>query len=74
VTDNTTGQACGGSLTSSGTTATVAMATGSCPQELGAGDVVTLVLTGVTNAPSLTGTHITLSTSSDPAAVTTAVP
>jgi hypothetical protein len=29
---------------------------------------------GVTNAPSLSGTTITLSTSSDPAAVTTPVP
>jgi len=74
VTDNTTGQSCGGSLTSSGTTATVALESGSCPQELGAGDVVTLVLTGVTNAPSLSGTNITLSTSSDPAAVTTPLP
>ena len=73
VTDNTTGQSCGGSLTSSGTTATVAISSGSCPQELGAGDVVTLVLTGVTNAPSLK-THITLSTSSDPEPVTTALP
>jgi hypothetical protein len=74
VTDNTTGQSCGGTLTSSGTTATVVIATGSCPQELGAGDVITLVLTGVTNAPSLSGTDITLSTSSDPAAVTTPLP
>jgi len=74
VTDDTTDQECGGTLTSSGTTATVAITSGSCPQELGAKDVVTLVLTGVTNAPSLSGTHITLSTSSDPAAVTTPLP
>jgi hypothetical protein len=74
VVDNTTGQPCGGVSSITGTTATVAVGSGSCPQELGAGDVVTLVLTGVTNAPSLSGATIGLSTSSDPAPVTTAVP
>jgi hypothetical protein len=74
VVDNTTGQACGGSLASTGTTGTVAIGSGSCPQELGAGDVITLVITGVTNASSLSGAKVTLSTSSDPAAITTAVP
>jgi hypothetical protein len=74
VADNTTGQSCGGVSAISGTTATVAISSGSCPQELGAGDVVTLVLSGVTNAPSLSGATIGLSTTSDPAPVTTAVP
>jgi hypothetical protein len=74
VTDDTIDQACGGASSSSGTTATVVLSTLSCPGELGAGDVVTLVLTGVTNASSLSGASITLSTSSDPAAVTTALP
>jgi hypothetical protein len=74
VTDDTIGQGCGGVSSSSGTTATVVLSTGSCPGELGAGDVVTLNLTGVTNASSLSGASITLSTSSDPAAVTTALP
>jgi hypothetical protein len=74
VVDNTTGQPCGGVSSITATTATVAIGSGSCPQELGARDVVTLVLTGVTNAPSLSGATIGLSTSSDPAPVTTAVP
>jgi hypothetical protein len=74
VVDNTTGQPCGGVSSITGTTATVAIGSGSCPQELGAGDVVTLILSGVTNAPSLSGATIRLSTSSDPAPVTTAVP
>ena len=74
VADNTTGQSCGGVSSITSTTATVAIGSGSCPQELGAGDVVTLVLSGVTNAPSLSGATIELSTSSDPAPVTTAVP
>jgi hypothetical protein len=74
VVDDTTSQACGGSLASSGTTGTVTISTGSCPQELAAGDVVTLVLTGVTNAHSLSGAKVHLATSSDPATVTTAVP
>lgn len=74
VTDVTIGQGCGGVSSSSGTTATVVLSTGSCPAELGAGDVVALVLTGVKNASSLSGASITLSTSSDPAAVTTALP
>jgi hypothetical protein len=74
VLDNTTGTDCGGFATSTGTTATVQLSTGSCPGELAAGDVVTLTLAGVTNAPSLTGTSAELSTSSDPATVTTALP
>ena len=61
-------------LTSSGTTGTVAIGTGSCPQETGAGDVITLVLSGVTNAHSLSGASVQLATSSDPAPVTTSVP
>jgi len=72
--NNTAGTDCGGVLTSSGTTATVAVTTGSCLQENGAGDVFTLIVTGVTNAPSLSGTSVTLATSSDPQPVTTAVP
>jgi hypothetical protein len=36
--------------------------------------VITLVLTWVTTSPRLSGATIALSTSSDPAAVTTAVP
>jgi hypothetical protein len=74
VTDNTIGQECGGVSSIKGTTATVVLSTGSCPQELGAKDVVTLVLTGVTNASSLKGASVALSTSSDPAPLTTAVP
>ena len=74
VTDDTMGQACGGVSSSSGTTATVVLSTGSCPGELGAGDVVTLLLTGVKNSASLSGASISLSTSSDPAAVITALP
>ncbi len=74
VTDSTTGQSCGGASSISGQTVTVDVGTGSCPQETGAGDVLTLVLTGVTNAPSLSGASVKLATSSDPAAITTAVP
>jgi hypothetical protein len=72
--DSTTGQNCGGVLTSTGTTATVTLTTGSCPGETGAGDVLTLPITGVTNPASLSGKSVTLATSSDPLAVTTAVP
>ncbi len=74
VVDNTTGQSCGGDLTSTGTTATIAVTTGSCPQATGAGDVITVIIPGVTNPASLSGTSVTLATSSDPLAVTTAVP
>jgi hypothetical protein len=74
VMDNTTGQNCGGDLTSTGTTATIAVTTGSCPQETGAHDVITVVVPGVTNPASLSGTSVTLATSSDPQPVTTAVP
>jgi hypothetical protein len=74
VVDSTTGQSCGGNLTSSGTTGTIAVGSGSCEQETGAGDVITLVLTGETNAHSLSGAKVQLATSSDPAPVTTAVP
>ncbi|MGD0376926.1 MAG: hypothetical protein ABSB01_20385 [Streptosporangiaceae bacterium] len=73
VTDDTIGQECGGVSSIKGTTATVALSTGSCPQELGAKDVVTLVLKGVTNASSMSGASVALSTSSDPAPLTTAV-
>ena len=73
--NNTAGTGCGGVLTSSGTTtATVAVTTGSCLQENGAGDVFTLIIAGVTNPPSLSGKSVTLATSSDPLPVTTAVP
>ncbi len=72
--NDTAGTSCGGGLTSSGTTATVAVTTGSCLQENGAGDVFTLIVTGVTNPPSLSGKSVTLATSSDPLPVTTAVP
>jgi hypothetical protein len=72
--DYTTGQSCGGVMSSTGTTATISVTTGSCPQETGAGDVITVIIPGVTNPPSLSGKSVTLATSSDPLAVTTPVP
>ncbi len=68
VANDTTGAYCGGGLSSSGTTASINLTTGSCPGLSGAGDVFTLGIPGVTNAPSHGAKSVTVSTSSDPGA------
>jgi hypothetical protein len=52
----------------------ITLGTGSCTAPPAPGDVVTLSLSGVTNAATLHGTSVTLATSADPAAISTPVP
>jgi hypothetical protein len=71
VANDTTGAYCGGDLSSSGTTASITLTTGSCPGLSGPGDVFTLGIPGVTNAPTHGAKSVSLSTSSDPGAAAT---
>ncbi|HEY1914108.1 MAG TPA: hypothetical protein VGH27_00885 [Streptosporangiaceae bacterium] len=74
VIDETTGVDCGGNAAITGTTAVITLGTGSCVDPPAAGDVVALTLSGVTNAGGLSGKSVALSTSADPAVVSTPIP
>ncbi len=74
VTDETTGVDCGGDAAITGSTAVVTLTTGACVDPPAAGDVVALTVGDVTNAASLPGKSVSLSTSADPAPVSTRIP